>query len=466
MDTDALEVRSQTAHASFFDPLFSDARSSLIMQPARVKFSAELGPVGGRCANHKKQTNLHSTKVVNSVEAFSPKTFIETAVAETKRSIGNEKALVAVSGGVDSTTCAVLTRRAIGENLVCVILDDAFMRQGEPEHVVETLSKSPFDLPVKIVNVSDRFTQAMKGLGDAEEKRKMFRETFYQVLSETAKNEGYKILVQGTIRADVIETVGGVKTQHNVLEQMGINPMQKFGFKVVEPLVQLSKEQVRTVARHLGLPTELSERQPFPGPGLSVRVIGEIRPEKLEILKTATTIVEHELAVHKPGQYFPVVVDNEEAPQTSKALHILETVAHLLNVPSRNVHVKVFADKATGVEGGKRRYGEIVGIKVQTMDGKLHQTSILNLVSVQARIVTENPPVARVLYAVKDSAQKKPYVIGIRSVQTRDFLTAEVSEIPWTTLDKIGEEVVEQCSDVSTVYYDVTPKPPATIEME
>ena len=400
------------------------------------------------------------------MESFSPKTFVEIANAEMKRNIGNEKALVAVSGGVDSTTCAVLTHKAVGQNLVCVILDDAFMRLGEPEHVAETLSKSPFNVPVKIVNVRDRFMQAMKGLRDAEEKRKAFRETFYKVLSETAKNEGCKILVQGTIRADIIETVGGVKTQHNVLEQMGINPMQKFGFKVVEPLLPLFKEQVRIVARHLGLPTEFSERQPFPGPGLSVRVVGEIRPDKLEILKTATTMVEHELAVHKPGQYFAVIVDNEEAPQTSRTLHVQETVAHLLNVPSRNVHVKVFADRATGVEGGKRRYGEVVGIKVQTMDGRLHQTGIHNLVSVQARIITENPPVARVFYAVKDSGQKKPFVIGIRSVQTRDFLTAEVSEIPWTTLDKIGEEIVEQCADVSTVYYDVTPKPPATIEME
>jgi GMP synthase (glutamine-hydrolysing) len=403
---------------------------------------------------------------VTSVEAFSPKTFVENAIAEMKKSIGDEKALVAVSGGVDSTSCAVLTHKAIGENLVCVILDDAFMRQGEPEHVAETLSKSPFSVPVKIVNVHDRFMQAMKGLRDAEEKRKAFRETFYTVLSETAKNEGCKILVQGTIRTDVIETVGGVKTQHNVLEQMGINPNQRFGFKVVEPLARLSKEQVRMAARHLGLPTEFSERQPFPGPGLSVRVVGEIRPDKLQTLKTTTTIVEHELALHKPGQYFAVIVDNEEASQTSKALHVQETVAHLLNVPSRNVHIKVFADNATGVEGGKRRYGEIVGIKVQTMDGKLHQTGIQNLVSVQARIITENPPVARVFYAVRDSAQKKPYVIGIRSVQTKDFLTAEVSEIPWTTLDKIGEEIVEQCEDVSTVYYDVTPKPPATIEME
>lgn len=401
------------------------------------------------------------------METFEPQSFVEVAVEKMKKSIGDEKALVAVSGGVDSTTCAVLTHKAIGDNLVCVILDDAFMREGEPEHVANILSKPPFNVPMKIVNVQERFLKAMKGLRDAEEKRKIFRETFYQALGETAKKEGCKILVQGTIKADIVETVGGVKTQHNVLEQMGINPMERFGFKVVEPLVTLYKEQVRMVARHLGLPAEFSERQPFPGPGLSVRVVGEIRADKLETLKKATAIVEHELAQHKPSQYFAVIVDNEEADlQHSKVVHIQEIVARLLNVPSRHVRLAIFRDKATGVEGGKRRYGEILGIKVQTMNGKIHRTTIQNIVSVQTKIVTENPSIARVFYAIRDLVEKKPYVIGVRSVQTKNFLTATVSEIPWTTLEKIAEEIIEKCPNASTVYYDVTPKPPATIEME
>jgi len=400
------------------------------------------------------------------LETFDPKRFVEAHILELKKRIGNKKALVAVSGGVDSTTCAVLTHKAMGENLVCVILDDAFMREREPERVAEILSKPPFNVPTKIVNVRERFLQSMKGLRDAEEKRKKFRETFYQVLSETAKKEGCKILVQGTIRADIEETVGGIKTQHNVLEQMGINPMKRFGFKVVEPLATLYKEQVRMVARYLGLPAEFSERQPFPGPGLSVRVVGEIRPDKLETLKKATTIVERELAQHKPSQYFAVIVDNEESLQRLGIAHIQETAARILNVPSRNVHVKMFRDKATGMKGGERRYGEIVGIQVETMNGKAHQTPIRNLVSLQAKIVTENPNVARIFYAVKDSHEKKPYVIGIRSVQTKNFLTAQVSEIPWTTLNSAAEKVSDECVNVSTVYYDVTPKPPATIEME
>lgn len=399
------------------------------------------------------------------MEIFDAEKFVKNEIEKTKKSIENEKTLVAVSGGVDSTTCAVLTHRAVGENLVCVILDDAFMREGEPERVAEVLSSPPLNVPIKIVNVRERFLEAMKGLHDAEEKRKMFREAFYQVLGETARSENCKILVQGTIRADIMETMSGVKTQHNVLEQMGINPMVRFGFKVVEPLASLFKEQVRMVARYLGVPAEFSERQPFPGPGLSVRAIGVIQPDKLETLKKATAIAEWELAHHKPSQYFAVVVDNE-ALQESRTIRIQETVARFLNVPSRNVQAKMFRDKATGVEGGKRHYGEIVGIKVQTMNGKLHEAKIQNLVFVQTRIVTENPTVTRVFYAVKDLPEKRPYVVGIRSVQTKDFLTATVSEIPWFTLDKIAEEIIEQCRNVSTVYYDITPKPPATIEME
>lgn len=400
------------------------------------------------------------------MEKFDAKAFVDSEVEATKKKIGREKALVAVSGGVDSSTCAVLTHRAIGENLACVILDDAFMRESEPENVAEILSKPPLNVPTKVVNVRERFLKAMKGLRDAEEKRKMFRETFYRVLGETAKKESCRILVQGTIRADIMETVGGVKTQHNVLEQMGIDPMEHYGFKVVEPLVTLFKEQVRMVARHLGIPPEISERQPFPGPGLSVRVVGEIRSDKLKSLKKATTIVERELAQHKPGQYFAVIVDNDEGSPQSSINHIQETIARSLNVPARNVHVRIFREKATGVEGGKRHYGEIVGAKVETMNGKLHQPRIQQLVSLQAKIVAGNPAVARVFYAVEDRAERKPYVVGVRSVETKDFLTARVSEIPWAALSKIAKEVVEKCSDASTVYYDVTPKPPATIEME
>ena len=400
------------------------------------------------------------------MESFDPKVFVDAAIEETKKQIGKEKALVAVSGGVDSMTCAVLTHKAIGERLVCVMLDDAFMREGEPEHVAETLAKPPFNVPIKIVNVGERFLTAMKDLTDAEEKRKKFRETFYNVLGETAKKEECKVLIQGTIKADIIETVGGVKTQHNVLEQMGINPTERFGFKIVEPLVTLLKWQVRMVARYLGIPAEFAERQPFPGPGLSVRVVGEIQSDKLETVKKATFMAERELAKHKPSQYFAVILDNQGAPGQVGATHIQETVARLLNVPSRNVHVKIFRDKATGMKAGERRYGKVVGISVETLNAKTHQPPIQSLISMQAKIATENPEVTRIFYAIKDTTEKKPYTIGIRAIQTQDFLTAQVSDIPWSTLNTAAEDIIEQCHNVSAVYYDVTPKPPSTVEME
>ena len=398
--------------------------------------------------------------------SFDPKGFVERQIEEIRQTIGDAKTLVAISGGVDSTTSAVLTHKAIGENLICIFLDDAFMREGEPEKVAELLSRPPIELHVRIVNVRDRFLNALKGVRDAEEKRKAFRETFYQTLAEIARKEQCKFLVQGTIKADVVETVGRVKTQHNVLAQIGIKPTERFGFQVVEPLVSLYKWQVRMVARYLGLPPEISERQPFPGPGLAVRVVGEIREEKLETLKKATSVVEDLLADHRPSQYFAAIIDNRERIERGKQLHVKELAARGLNVPSRNVEVKIFEDRATGVKAGRRLYGDIVAIKVFSEDGKAHEAPLNALHSLQAKIITEIPSFTRVLYCVAEAETPKDYVIIIRAINTRDFLTASVADIPWQTLRGAAEKILESCDNVSEVYYDVTPKPPATIEME
>lgn len=397
---------------------------------------------------------------------FDPKEFVDKQVEEIKKAVGGNRALIAVSGGVDSTTSAVLIHRAIGENLLCVMLDDAFMRDGEPERIAQLLSQPPLNLPMNVLNVQQRFLSELKGLRDAEEKRKKFRETFYKTLSETAEKEGCQFLVQGTIQADIVETKGGIKTQHNVLAQIGISPTKRYGFQLIEPVVSLYKEQVRKVARYLGVPTEISERQPFPGPGLSVRIVGEIKVDKLEVLKKATAIAEEKFAEHGPSQYFAAIIDNLETPQHPCIAHIQEAAARYLNVPTRHLSVKVFQDKATGVKGGQRHYGEIAALKAQTEDGRIHQAFIRNLVMLQTKVITENPSFTRILYAVQEKPQKQPYVISLRAVQTRDFLTAHVAEIPWTTLTETAEKILEACLNVSGVYYDVTPKPPATIEME
>lgn len=399
------------------------------------------------------------------MQPFTAQEFIEKQVGEIKKLVGDERALVALSGGVDSTVSAVLTHKALGKKLLCAILDDAFMREGEPEHVAELVSQPPTNLPVRVLNVQERFLTALRGLRDAEEKRKMFRETFYRVLAETAEKEKCRLLVQGTIKADIIETIGGVKTQHNVLEQMGIDTVERYGFKVVEPLKSLYKEQVRMVARHLGIPSEIAERQPFPGPGLSVRVVGEIKKDKLDSEKKATAIVEREFAKHKPSQYFAAILDDKPISH-SRSMHIQEIAARFLNIPSRNVDVKVFEAKATGVKGGRRRYGGIAAVKAQTVNGSLHHPPMSRLVALQAPITTKDTFLTRILYTIKQAAQKQPYVIVLRAIQTYDYLTAKVSEIPWPTLNETADKILEACSNVSTVCYDVTPKPPATIEME
>jgi GMP synthase (glutamine-hydrolysing) len=404
---------------------------------------------------------------MSNQQEFNPEKFVEKQIHEIPEILGKERALIAVSGGVDSSTCAALVHKAIGENLLCVMLDDAFMREDEPQRVAQLLCQPPLRLPIKILNVQERFLTEMKELRDAEEKRKVFRENFYRVLSETAQRERCSFLVQGTILADIVETAGGVKTQHNVLSQIGINPKRKFGLNIVEPLKTLFKGQVRQVARHLGIPSELAERQPFPGPGLSVRVVGEIERHKLAALKKATAIAEERLTKHKPDQYFAVIMDNKERKAHPRLEAIQATTAAALKVSENKVEVNVFEDKATGTVKGERHYGEVAIIKIQK-GRNLHQVPIPNLVALQNTIIKENPSFTRIFYVIKEAsgAEKKPYVIAIRAIQTQDFLTANVADIPWKTLSEISEKTLSACPDVSCVSYDVTPKPPATIEME
>jgi GMP synthase (glutamine-hydrolysing) len=398
------------------------------------------------------------------LEDFNPQEFVEKQVKEIKQVIGDGKALIAVSGGVDSSTCAVLTHMAIGDNLICVILDDAFMRLNEPERVAEILSKPPLNLPVKIERVQARFLKSLEGLRNAEEKRKAFRATFYDVLSEIAEREGCEYLVQGTILADVIETKSGIKTQHNVLEQIGIGTRELYGFRVVEPLVNLLKWQVREVARYLKIPPEISERQPFPGPGLSVRVVGEIKIDKLMTLKKATDVVEDNLAAYKPSQYFAAIIENKFKPNPN-VKNIRNIIAESLKIKPENILVKIFSDKATGIRDNKRKYGNIVAVKCLNSQG-IYAQPISNLLEMQKSIIETYPSIARVLYMVSEADWKKPYSIIIRAVKTEDYLTAQVADIPWSCLKSCAEKILSVCQDVSAVYYDVTPKPPATIEME
>jgi len=386
--------------------------------------------------------------------------FVDAQVKAIKDVLGDNKALIAVSGGVDSTVSALLTHRALGDNLVCAFIDDNFMRWGEPEKVKSMLSASPLNLPIRILDERERFMKALNGLVDAEDKRMAFRETFYQTLSDTAKAEECKYLVQGTIRADIEETKGGIKTQHNILEQIGIDPVEKFGYTVIEPIKSLYKFEVREVARYLGAPEIAAERQPFPGPGLSVRVPGLITDEKIQQLKLATSVVEKNFGELKPAQYFAAIMsfDVKDAPEG------LENKISKIVGTDYSVSVNYLSEKATGMIDGTRSYGYVATVEVTNRTGHI-ALDYVTLNTIREIIQGVYPDVTRVLYGIAGS-EDSGYKIAMRSVETQDFLSAEITEVPWSILQSSANEILERCNKVKKVYYDITPKPPATVEYE
>lgn len=396
------------------------------------------------------------------MQDFDVSAFIDQQVQALKEVLGDEKALIAVSGGVDSTVSAVLTHKAIGDNLICVFIDDNFMRLGEAEHVKSLLTSEPLNLPVRVLNERQRFMEALNGLSDAEEKRKAFRTSFYESLRDAAEEENSKFMVQGTIKADIDETSGGIKTQHNILEQIGIDPVEKYGFTVVEPLKSIYKYQVRAVARELGMPPELAERQPFPGPGLSIRVVGEISVEKLEEVKKATFIVEEQLSPHSPSQYLAAIFSGE-VPKELKVLR--RDAAEIMELSASTVRAGTLAEKATGIITGKRAYGTILTMALVDNDNRTIEPDYEKLAKINGYISDNYPEATRLLLLV-DKKEKPGLIISVRAVKTRDFLTAEVMQIPWSTLRETAVRIFDSCPSVSRVYFDITPKPPATIEYE
>ena len=399
-----------------------------------------------------------------AVEGFHPSSFLSEETARLRDLARGKKVISAVSGGVDSTVATLVARQALGDNLLPIMIDTGFLRLGEPESVKERLAKPPTSLRVSLVHASGRFLASVKGETTAEEKRKKFRETFYQILKEEAQKEGCEFILQGTIAPDWIETQGGIKTQHNILEQVGIDPATTYGFKIIEPLADLYKDQVRTLGRHLNLPNELSERQPFPGPGLLVRCIGNVTKEKIHVLKEATKMVETSLAPFNYEQYFAAVIENRFAKDPSLET-VSETASEALGLPKYEVHADVFEDRVTGVKGDQRCYGLLAGVKLSEESRETYGWLQDRLRQLQAGIVEKFSDITRVALLVKERRGGGPLSILVRAVSTRDFMTAAVSPVPWKILKDIGQHILKDES-VSRVYYDITPKPPGTIEFE
>lgn len=304
--------------------------------------------------------------------------FVKEQVKDIKRMAGNRNAISAISGGVDSSVCTVIAHRALGRKLKVIFIDDGLMREGEPAQIKRIFAK--LGINVIVINRAARFFKALKGKIDPELKRKAFRDTFYRVLGEEVKKADADCMIQGTIAADIIETKKGVKTQHNILDQIGISAKKRYGFTAVEPLKTLFKDQVRIVGKLVGLPKEIHQRMPFPGPGLSCRVIGEANQQSVAIVRRAVKIVEEEV----------------------KNIKMFQALAVLLN------------DRATGITKDKRRvFGQI---------------------------------------------------IAVRCVHSTNAMWAEPVNLDWKVLTKIRTRILKEIPSVSKVVYDLTPKPPSTIE--
>jgi len=315
------------------------------------------------------------------------KSYISETAEKIKNEVGNKKVICALSGGVDSSVVAVLIQKAIGNNLTCIFVDNGLLRKSEAEYVLKTF-EDDLSLNIKFVDASERFLKKLKGVSDPEKKRKIIGREFIKVFSETAKELGkFDYLAQGTLYPDVIESTsawGGptakIKSHHNV----GGLP-KRLKFKLIEPLRNLFKDEVRQIGKELGLPDKILQRQPFPGPGLGVRLVGPVTKERLEILRNADAIV------------------TEEIEKNDLRKTLWQYFAVLLPVSS------------VGVMGDERSY---------------------------------------------------EYTIALRIVESIDGMTADWSRIPYDVISQISSRITNEVKGVNRVLFDITSKPPSTIEWE
>ena len=262
------------------------------------------------------------------LQDLDPAQFIKDRVNDIRNTVGEGTAINALSGGVDSSVVTMLGHRALGKKLRTVFVENGIMRQGEAEQVAGMFKK--LGVAVEVVDAKKEFFAALKGITDPEQKREAITQTFYKnIFGKIVRESQAKYLLQGTILTDVDETVAGIKRQHNVFEQLGIDPLKTFGYKIIEPLIQLRKDGVRRVGRELGLPEESFDRIPFPGPALAARVIGEVTPERIETVRQATVIVEHLLKDTNAFQYLAILHE----------------------------------DRVTGMRNGKRDFGQQIEVR-------------------------------------------------------------------------------------------------------
>lgn len=394
-----------------------------------------------------------------------PEEFLESAESFLKNHVSeDEKVVCALSGGVDSTVTAMIFERAIGDRLHPIHFDTGFMRRIGGEKEVQLVAERFENLEnFELIDRTDLFQGNVFGMEDSEDKRRAFRSTYEQVLNEKIEEIGAGVITQGTIRPDIIETEGKIKSQNNVDTNFDVE-------KMVEPLAGLYKPDVRLLARELGLSEDIYFRQPFPGPGLSVRTVGSIEEDKLENEKIANDLVEQfvESYFEKnynrsvlwdavsgsriPFQYFAATFDSEM--EKNRAIN------DYLNDLGLDVEAFSLRNRATGVtehDGEKERvYSPPVLLK-----GDLRQELVYSL----GRRIPERFDVSRVLFQLSDSGESEGWLVSIRVVDSVDAITAEPMCIPLSHFEDLADEIIKE-SESRIVACDVSPKPPATIEYE
>jgi GMP synthase (glutamine-hydrolysing) len=312
-----------------------------------------------------------------TAQQLEPGRFIDEKVRDIQTAVGTGTAINALSGGVDSSTVTMLGHRALGNRLRTVFIENGLMREGEPEQVVTRFRD--LGVTVEVIDARGEFFAALAGITDPEQKREAVTQTFYRhVFGRLVRESGTRFLLQGTILTDVDETVAGIKRQHNVFEQLGIDPQEAFGYRILEPLIQLRKDAVRLVAQALGLPVTAFGRMPFPGPALAARVIGEATPERIGTVRRATAIVERALAATAAFQFMAI-------------LH---------------------QDRVTGMRDNRREFGQQIEVRCwESVDARVATPTRLpfeTLERLAAEILSGVPGVVSVTYNI---APKPPSTI-------------------------------------------------------
>ncbi|MDR0946494.1 MAG: glutamine-hydrolyzing GMP synthase [Ruminococcus sp.] len=397
------DIIAETAHCS----------AAAVANVSRKIYGVQFHPEVNHTENGTKIIRNFLYNICCSHGDWTMSDYMETAADAIRKTVGDGKVLLALSGGVDSSVAAALLSKAVGGKLTCVFVDHGMMRKNEGDEVEAAFAD--MDLNFVRVNAEDRFLEKLKGITEPEEKRKLIGEEFIRVFEEEAHKIGFvDFLAQGTIYPDVIESGLGdaavIKSHHNV---GGIPDCVDFR-EIIEPLRLLFKDEVRTLGRELGLSEVLVSRQPFPGPGLAIRIIGEITKEKLDILRAADKILRDELLPLAGG----VTAEDNQSPLRGERVEITE------RLPSRNncrlgrlgqYFAVLTSSKTVGVMGDERTYA---------------------------------------------------YTVALRAVETSDFMTADFAKIPYETLGHISSRIVNEVGGINRVVYDITTKPPATIEWE